>query len=103
MLVQLQEGGVSLTIQHQSGKLDTAIRYTESTLELSAQLRETPHKAPDVSQHVQATRIRSQVQRQHVAHGAGHQGDSQGELRSFVNSLQQQINLNIESRKTKWC
>ena len=27
MLVQLQEGGVSLTIQQQSGKLDTAIRY----------------------------------------------------------------------------
>ena len=45
MLVQLQEGGVSLTIQHQSGKLDTAIRYTV-TLELPAQLRETltcPH------------------------------------------------------------
>ena len=60
MLVQLQEGGVSLTIQHQSGKLATAIRYTV-TLELPAQLRESSHKAPDVS-HVQAARVRSQVQ-----------------------------------------
>ena len=87
MLVQLQEGGVSLTIQHQSGKLDTAIRYTV-TLELPAQLRESSHKAPDVSPHVQAARVRSQVQRQHVAHGAGHQGDCQGECRScsFVNN-----------------
>ena len=30
MLVQLQEGGVSLTIQQQSGKLDTAIRYAHT-------------------------------------------------------------------------
>ena len=79
MLVQLQEGGVSLTIQHQSGKLDTAIRYTV-TLELPAQLRESFHKASNSNViHVQAPRVRSQVQRQHVAHGAGHQGDCQGE------------------------
>ena len=54
MLVQLQEGGVSLTIQHQSGKLDTAIRYTVNTRAVSA--------ASDVSPHVQAARVRSQVQ-----------------------------------------
>ena len=39
MLVQLQEGGVSLTIQHQSGKLDTAIRYTVNTRAVSAASR----------------------------------------------------------------